>query len=459
MSTPDIVRVLDCQHVFHAKCVDPWFLKATSCPLCKRDLTLVRNTSQSSQTSSSTGQILFVHSNSDPVLLRVQESLHNTGSIHGWQFSGMSLSRSSHSDRSLPVMGSSRSERSIGILSTSSSGALPAVQEDGRPTNAEGRVSFRTVRPGSQDAARLVRVQRGHQGRHSVQLPVRSVASGEPHPASSTQLQRGGRSLELPVPRAVSGEPPPASPVQVHRGYHNVELPVHMAASGEPHSLGSAWVDSSSAPEAVGRHAASLAQLQQPNRGNQVAAQQPLSDGHSRIIPPDTSQDTSLQDGAPASSHEGSLPVTPPVAQANPHGADDSLSGSLRSTCVVVSSTPSAASTAASTARSLPASTAACTPVSTVSLSSTTPPALTHGQGVAPVVAHRVVQSLASFSTVRSTSTTYVSAGNLHGGVAASPSPSLWTGPVLTHRLPQTQRVGAACIPAVPSRSYTSLRP
>merc|ERR1719487_2450819 len=45
-TTPDICRVLDCQHVFHAKCVDLWFIKATFCPLCKSDLKLAhRNTS------------------------------------------------------------------------------------------------------------------------------------------------------------------------------------------------------------------------------------------------------------------------------------------------------------------------------------------------------------------------------------------------------------------------------
>lgn len=88
----DICRVLDCAHVFHAKCVDLWFIKATFCPLCKSDLKLThrahsssqRSLGQYSQTSSHrslgtgsqssslrSGQILVGHSNSDPALLRI----------------------------------------------------------------------------------------------------------------------------------------------------------------------------------------------------------------------------------------------------------------------------------------------------------------------------------------------------------------------------------------------------
>lgn len=37
----DSVRVLQCQHVFHAKCIEPWILKRVSkCPLCRYDLTV-----------------------------------------------------------------------------------------------------------------------------------------------------------------------------------------------------------------------------------------------------------------------------------------------------------------------------------------------------------------------------------------------------------------------------------
>merc|ERR1719240_2499224 len=105
-SVPDICRVLDCHHVFHAKCVDLWFIKATFCPLCKNELksTLKRNlgglghssSQRSSPTSSArslgsrsyssslrSGQILVGHSNSDPALLRIlQENPHTMGLAH-----------------------------------------------------------------------------------------------------------------------------------------------------------------------------------------------------------------------------------------------------------------------------------------------------------------------------------------------------------------------------------------
>jgi len=176
-SVPDICRVLDCAHVFHARCVDIWFIKATFCPLCKSDLkSTYRNTSsqrslgRSSQTSSHrslgsrsqssslrSGQILVGHSNSDPALLRElhrenpahQQLLHqphSAGLLHRGSppttpdrsIASLAIS---FSDRSLhehlaTVMGSSRSERSVGILSSSSSGALPAVQEVSDETRA-----------------------------------------------------------------------------------------------------------------------------------------------------------------------------------------------------------------------------------------------------------------------------------------------------------------------------------
>ena len=75
-STTDVCRVLECAHTYHVKCVDLWFIKHTFCPLCKHDLNLTHNRSQSSLSRSSSdsslrfGTVLFGHSNSDPALLR-----------------------------------------------------------------------------------------------------------------------------------------------------------------------------------------------------------------------------------------------------------------------------------------------------------------------------------------------------------------------------------------------------
>ncbi|KAI8874480.1 hypothetical protein GQ42DRAFT_112886, partial [Ramicandelaber brevisporus] len=34
----DMVRVLNCRHVFHTACIDPWLSTASAlCPLCKTD--------------------------------------------------------------------------------------------------------------------------------------------------------------------------------------------------------------------------------------------------------------------------------------------------------------------------------------------------------------------------------------------------------------------------------------
>lgn len=140
-SAPDICRVLACSHVFHAQCVDLWFVKATFCPLCKNDFrtNLSQRSLGQSHTSSQrslgsrslsslrSGQLLVGHSNSDPALLRVLQGTP-VGTAAAVVASGASLTIS-FSDRSLSIMGSSRSERSLGILSASSSGALPAVQE------------------------------------------------------------------------------------------------------------------------------------------------------------------------------------------------------------------------------------------------------------------------------------------------------------------------------------------
>ncbi|CAE7227649.1 Rnf128 [Symbiodinium natans] len=147
----DICRVLDCTHIFHAKCIDMWFVKASSCPLCKNDLKLCgrnsasqRSLGRSSQTSSNislgsaslrSGQILVGHSNSDPALLRAlhpeglgllrRSSPPPTPDRHAGSAPSLAIT----SDRSAEVISISRSERSLALLSESSSGLLPAVQE------------------------------------------------------------------------------------------------------------------------------------------------------------------------------------------------------------------------------------------------------------------------------------------------------------------------------------------
>eukprot|EP00930_Biecheleria_cincta_P041898 TRINITY_DN28799_c0_g1_i1.p1 TRINITY_DN28799_c0_g1~~TRINITY_DN28799_c0_g1_i1.p1 ORF type:complete len:589 (+),score=86.96 TRINITY_DN28799_c0_g1_i1:197-1963(+) len=146
----DICRVLDCNHAFHAKCIDLWFVKASCCPLCKNDIKLSgknysqRSLGRSSQTSSNislgsasfrSGQVLVGHSNSDPVLLRnLQENLgllHHRGSPpatpdrHADSAPNLAFSP----ERSVEGISISRSERSIGILSSSSSLVLPSVLE------------------------------------------------------------------------------------------------------------------------------------------------------------------------------------------------------------------------------------------------------------------------------------------------------------------------------------------
>uniref|UniRef100_A0A8C8SV49 Ring finger protein 148 n=1 Tax=Pelusios castaneus TaxID=367368 RepID=A0A8C8SV49_9SAUR len=52
----DILRILRCSHLFHRKCIDPWLLKHSTCPVCKCDVLRaeetdlsVRNELESSQ--------------------------------------------------------------------------------------------------------------------------------------------------------------------------------------------------------------------------------------------------------------------------------------------------------------------------------------------------------------------------------------------------------------------------
>eukprot|EP00927_Polykrikos_kofoidii_P043536 TRINITY_DN37603_c0_g1_i1.p1 TRINITY_DN37603_c0_g1~~TRINITY_DN37603_c0_g1_i1.p1 ORF type:complete len:787 (+),score=89.13 TRINITY_DN37603_c0_g1_i1:80-2440(+) len=204
---PEICRVLDCLHVFHAKCVDLWFIKATFCPLCKHDLKTQRNAlptraatqspepavgfqgasasqrplgsprprltrtlrmhtssqrslggqshtssyrslgSRSHASSLRSGQILVGHSNSDPVLLRVlqaQEAERAAAEATSIELRPEGEEHFEEGEEHSEVLHSSRSERSVGLLSASSSGAaLPAVHE----VSEEASVSVSTPMP------------------------------------------------------------------------------------------------------------------------------------------------------------------------------------------------------------------------------------------------------------------------------------------------------------------------
>lgn len=46
-----VCRVLKCGHIFHCECIDEWFLKKTTCPVCRLDLkkSIQENIQNSSQ--------------------------------------------------------------------------------------------------------------------------------------------------------------------------------------------------------------------------------------------------------------------------------------------------------------------------------------------------------------------------------------------------------------------------
>lgn len=192
----DICRVLDCTHVFHAKCIDLWFVKASSCPLCKNDLKISgRNSSsqrslgRSSQTSSQmslgsvslrSGQILVGHSNSDPALLRTlyREALlprpqtpdrhvSSTPSLHGPH------------DRSMDVISMSRSEHSLALLSESSSGLLPAVQEGSEEARFEESLPMDSSNPNSARTAGQTSSSDGSRSRSRSEGQVQLAAPAE----------------------------------------------------------------------------------------------------------------------------------------------------------------------------------------------------------------------------------------------------------------------------------------
>lgn len=187
----DICRMLDCSHIFHAKCIDHWFVRASCCPLCKNDLKVSgRNYSQrslgrSSQTSSNislgsgsnrsgSGHILLLgHSDSDPVMLRnLQEDFSprrgSQASSHAASAPNLAISPPCSPE----VISVSRSELSIGLLSSSSSGVLPAVLEVSEDMRAvtQSQNLGRCYSPGS--LGQIVEGPESHRSTGSNRSPV-----------------------------------------------------------------------------------------------------------------------------------------------------------------------------------------------------------------------------------------------------------------------------------------------
>jgi len=485
-ATPDICRVLECGHVFHQHCVDNWLARATSCPLCKRDLRLSRTTSQrslgrSSQTSSRsesslrTGQILVGHSNSDPALLGVLEFppiIHRasppTTPDRQWQHHSATSLQFSSSDRSLPILSSSRSERSVGILSSSSSGALPAVQEawdearaaeDSQRSHSSNPPSPVTVLP-DEAAVAPAEVPSGaapvHQvTREAVDTHAAPEADGR-YAAGSVRLQQASHSVHLPVGCAPpsSGEHTPvgerygAGSVSLQQTSHSVHLPVGRAAtsSGE-HTPGTVG-DQPAAVRVQLRQACHSVHIPvAPAAGGEEhpsawpRGRISVYRGHTMpfVIPPTRNRDVPLQESAADRSSERCSSVPPPVLQpSSTIGTDDKMSASVRSVCIVPTP-PSSTASAASAPSTTPAASA-------------TPPVLASG-AVATVLGTRVVQGPPSFPVVHST-TTYRSTGLLHSNGTVSQPSSSWcaygvTRPILSQVTQQTQ---------CSSRSFSSLR-
>ncbi|CAE7184017.1 Pex2 [Symbiodinium necroappetens] len=270
----DICRVLDCAHIFHAKCIDMWFVKASSCPLCKNDLKLCgrnsasqRSLGRSSQTSSNmslgsaslrSGQILVGHSNSDPALLRAlhpeglgllrRSSPPPTPDRHAGSAPSLAIT----SDRSMEVISISRSERSIALLSESSSGLLPAVQEGSEET----RMALEGSTPPSPRNADLRQTSHGSR-MLQFQLPEGGSAASTARGPPSSRLSAGDPSQEevgeedqealqkptwLADPQMLDGRqgeavrPPVFSPQRLQQ-----RLEVHQFMSPQQPAAGHAW--------------------------------------------------------------------------------------------------------------------------------------------------------------------------------------------------------------------------
>lgn len=268
-ATPDICRVLDCSHVFHAKCVDLWFIKATFCPLCKSDLKCsFKNTSsqrslggRSSHTSSQrslgsrslsslrSGQILVGHSNSDPVLLQMTQEGQATGGLHHRGSPPSTPDRHHMSTASMPVLSDrlpfSFSERSLqlsprtdlGNMSSSSSGALPAVQE----VSDEARAAEGSQRSHSSNAATSIPASPVEQPRsaRSSQLSTQTTSPlAEPQAIMATGVHAGGhvpqwapyQIADIPAQRVVLNLPPalpPRAPRPVRSTSASYVVPQH----------------------------------------------------------------------------------------------------------------------------------------------------------------------------------------------------------------------------------------
>ncbi|CAE7944684.1 Pex2 [Symbiodinium sp. KB8] len=294
----DICRVLDCAHIFHAKCIDMWFVKASSCPLCKNDLKLCgrwvmlpdfhiqclrlmvwvwkRPDKPHCPLSMETMQIELQQpprlmqplmeeqeelGAEDPALLR---ALHPEGlgllrrssppptPDQPDRHAGSAPSLAITSDRSMEVISISRSERSIALLSESSSGLLPAVQEGSEET----RMALEGSTPPSPRNADLRQTSHGSR-MLQFQLPEGGSAASTARGPPSSRLSAGDPSQEevgeedqealqkptwLADPQMLDGRqgeavrPPVFSPQRLQQ-----RLEVHQFMSPQQPAAGHAW--------------------------------------------------------------------------------------------------------------------------------------------------------------------------------------------------------------------------
>lgn len=253
-AVPDICRVLECQHIFHAKCVDLWFIKATFCPMCKNDLKLThsyKHTSSQrslgrsshdsshyslgsrSQSSLRSGQLIVGQSNSDPALLRILQEhpiglFHRTPPVtpdrHHESAPNLSTLVVSSSDPALAV---SRSDfglhPDIPEHSPSSSILLPSVQEVSDEARAADESPWPVLCVGPAPAharldERLVQ-ERGlnHVCSEAVAQAIAFSGSSRATPVSSVRIEAAPSLHPCPsppahLPQASAGGAPPVVP-------------------------------------------------------------------------------------------------------------------------------------------------------------------------------------------------------------------------------------------------------